>query len=37
MTEPVSRATVVAFYRAYGARDVERTAGFEARFARTSG
>lgn len=28
MSEPVSRATVEAFYRAYGARDVKRTADF---------
>ena len=28
MTEPVPRPTVEAFYRAYGARDIERTAGF---------
>ena len=28
MTEPVSRATVEAFYRAYSARNVERTGDF---------
>lgn len=28
MTEPVSRATVEAFYEAYGARDHQRTAAF---------
>jgi ketosteroid isomerase-like protein len=28
MSEPVSRATVEAFYRAYGAQDLKGTAGF---------
>ena len=28
MSEPVSRVTVEAFYRAYGARDLKRTADF---------